>query len=269
MAESTLYQFTGSELTPVTWCQPGHETVVVADSWRVVEGQAVGLEHHLDRFQRSVVTVAPEALPGLETFLQAALAAIPDTGEWFPRIECLTTPHGHVFRFYHREAPARLSTAVLAAALHDPRTQPLVKGPDLAALMALRQEVAPSGATEAVIFTPDGFIAEGAYSTLVVWPPGNREMWVVDADIPRIPSITEKVLVDVAHSQGITVVGKKMRSDTLSQHMVWVVSALHGIREATAWVSGPTIRSESAVARRWNRLLQEQRRPLGPKTSAT
>jgi branched-subunit amino acid aminotransferase/4-amino-4-deoxychorismate lyase len=262
MAETTLYQFTGSDLTPVTWCQPGQESVVVADSWRVVEGEAVGLDRHLERFRRSVATVAPNEVGRVDDFITAALALIPDTGEWFPRLECVATPHGHLFRFYHRAAPKRLTTAILATAPHDPRTKPLVKGPDLDALMALRKEVAPTGATEAVILTPDGFIAEGAYSSLIVWPPGRADMWVVDADIPRIPSVTEELVADLARSEGITVVEKKMRPEDLTGHVVWVVSALHGIREATSWVGGPVLSRDVEMTRAWNERLRALQCPV-------
>ena len=257
-----MYQFSGSHLTPVTWCQPGQETVAAADSWRVVEGHAVGLNDHLERFRRSVMTVAPDAVATVHSFIEASLGRIPHSGQWFPRLECASSPHGHVFRFYHREAPERLTTAVLATAAHDPRTQPWVKGPDLDALMALRKEVASTGATEAVIVTPDGFIAEGAYSSLIVWPPGRAEMWVVAPHIPRIPSITEKVVADIARSQGIPVVEKNMRPDEVDQHVVWVVSALHGIREATSWISGPVLAQDSNLAHLWRERLTAQQAPL-------
>jgi branched-subunit amino acid aminotransferase/4-amino-4-deoxychorismate lyase len=263
MAETTLYQFTGSELTPVNWCQPGEETVVTADSWRVVEGQAVGLARHLERFRRSVSELAPETSAILDSFIEVSLAHIPQTGEWFPRLECVSTTHGHLFRFYHREAPERLTTAVLATAPNDPRTHPLVKGPDVDALMALRKEVAPTGATEAVILTPEGFIAEGAYSSIIVWPPGAGQMWVVDADIPRIPSVTEDVVTDIARSRGIAVVGKKIYPDALNQHVVWVVSALHGIRQATSWVEGPTLAHNPDMTRSWNETLVAKQVPVG------
>jgi branched-subunit amino acid aminotransferase/4-amino-4-deoxychorismate lyase len=262
MAESALYQFTGSTLSPVTWCQPGTETVVVADSWRVVEGHAVGLPHHLERFHRSVTEHAPDALTDVSRFIDGALELIPGTGEWFPRLECVATPHGHQFRFYHREAPERLTTAILATAPHDPRTHPRVKGPDLNALMALRKEVAPAGATEAVIVTPDGVIAEGAYSSLVVWPPGYGEMWLVDAPIARIPSVTEKTVANIARSRGIPVVGKMMRPESLDQHLVWVVSALHGIREATAWIAGPQLATDADFSQSWRDMLRSQSAPV-------
>ena len=261
MAESTVYEFTGSDLKPLTQTPPSQQAVVVADSWRVVEGQAVGLDHHLERFRRSVERVAPEAVPKLEGFIHAALSHIPSAGEWFPKLECVAGLDGYVFRFHHRVAPEALTTAVLATASHDPRTSPVIKGPDVDALMALRQKVAPAGATEAVILTPEGHIAEGAYSSIIVWPPGSEDMWVVEDGIARIPSITEGIITGIARSQNISVVGKKMRPDELDGHAVWVVSALHGVREATSWVDGPQLAPSSDLAHAWNRLLRETSAP--------
>lgn len=262
MAESTIYQFTNSGMVAVTWCQPGTERVAVADSWRVVDGFAVGLTRHLERFRRSVADRAPEAESTVDNFLSTAMSLIPSTGEWFPRVECVETPHGHLFRFYHRHAPERLRTAILATASHDPRTHPRHKGPDLERLMALRKEVAPRGATEAVIITPDGFIAEGAYSSIVVWPPGEAEMWVVDPDIPRIPSVTEASLSAIARQQGVTVVPKKMHPASLHHHTVWVVSALHGIREATSWVGEGPLASGGEFTESWRQLLAASATPV-------
>ena len=262
MAESTVFEFTGSDLGPLTQTHAVREAVVVADSWRVVEGHVVGLDHHLERFRRSVERVAPEAVSSLEGFIHAALSHIPPAGEWFPKIECVAISNSHVFRFHHRVAPEALTTAVLATASHDPRTSPLVKGPDLDALMALRRDVAPAGATEAVILSPEGFIAEGAYSSIIVWPPGAENMWVVADGIPRIPSVTEGMVNGIARSHNIPVLGKKMRPEELDGHAVWVVSALHGIREATSWVAGPQLAPSSNLVQAWNRLLRETSAPL-------
>jgi branched-subunit amino acid aminotransferase/4-amino-4-deoxychorismate lyase len=261
MAESTIFEFTGSDLTPLTQTETRGGRVTVADSWRVVEGHAVGLDHHLERFRQSVERVAPEALSSLDGFIDAALTHLPPTGEWFPKLECVALSDSYVFRFHHRVAPERLARAVLATSSHDPRTSPLVKGPDLDALMALRREVASRGATEAVILTPEGFIAEGAYSSIVVWPPGFKEIWIVDESVPRIPGITEEMITSIARSRNIPVMGRTMRPDELDNHAVWVVSALHGIREATSWVAGPQLAPSSDLAQAWNRLLRETSAP--------
>jgi len=257
MSRSSLYQFTGDRLEPITWCHTGDQVAVVADSWRVVEGQTVGLSHHLERFRRSITDHAPEVEDKLDAFLSRCLDLIPQEGEWFPRVECVAGSHGHSLRFFHREAPPRLDTAVLKTVTSDPRSQPLTKGPDLEALMALRRSVATDGATEAVIVTPDGHIAEGAYSSLVAWSIDRSELWLVDSAIPRIPSVTEKVLVERVAREAVTVREKKMTPSSLAGHTVWVLSALHGIRRATSWVSGPPIVDDRGFASRWQKILRE------------
>jgi branched-subunit amino acid aminotransferase/4-amino-4-deoxychorismate lyase len=88
-------------------------------------------------------------------------------------------------------------------------------------------------------------------------------MWVVGGDIPRIPSVTEEVVADIARSEGMTVVEKKMRPEELDHHAVWVVSALHGIREATSWVDGPLLARDLEGARAWRALLRSQQAPVG------
>jgi branched-subunit amino acid aminotransferase/4-amino-4-deoxychorismate lyase len=110
--------------------------------------------------------------------------------------------------------------------------------------------------------TPDGFVAEGAYSSLIVWPTGGGEMWVVDQGIPRIPSVTELLVADIARSEGIAVMEKKMRPGELGNHAVWVVSALHGIREATSWVDGPLLARDGERARVWTGLLLSRQVPV-------
>lgn len=262
MAESMLYQFTGSDLEPMVGRVARGERVITADSWRVVDGKAVGLERHLDRFRRSVTSLVPDTEKKLVAFLDQAVSAIPPGGEWFPRVECVGNTHGAIFRFYRREAPPRLTEAILATATYDPRESPRVKGPDLDALMALRKSVAPAGATEAVIITPDGFIAEGAYSSLLVWPVGRQELWVVDSHIPRIRSVTEEVVCDIARISGVTVREKKMVPELLDNHVVWVVSALHGIRRATSWQDGPRLSDPADFARDWSDRLAKQARRL-------
>lgn len=263
MAQSTVYQFTGTSLEPVTWCRSGAETVIAADSWRVSDGTAVAVPHHIARFRAAVETAAPEVAGQVSDFVARAVSLAGQPGEWFPRLECVATAHGPSFRYYHREAPERLSEASLVTAPRDPRTHPLTKGPDLEALLALRQEVAPLGATEAVILTPEGVIAEGAYSSVVVWPEGGGdELWVVDKAIPRIPSVTEAVVVEMAHSEGVSVVEKVMRPAELEGAEVWILSALHGIRLATHWVDGPDLLAIPSRRARWQDRLLDRATPL-------
>jgi branched-subunit amino acid aminotransferase/4-amino-4-deoxychorismate lyase len=262
MAESTRYEFTGSRLVPVEWCMSQDERIVAADSWRVSTGSAIGLEKHLARFAEAVHTVAPDSTDRLEAFFAACLSLLPGDGEWFPRVECVAGPHGSTLRFYHRGAPDRLNDATLATVESDPRVSPTIKGPDLDRLMALRRHVAPTGATEAVILTPEGHAAEGAYSSLVAWSIDRRELWVVAEGIPRIPSVTEAVLADCVRRDGLRVVGREMTPASLDGHVVWILSALHGIRRVVSWVQGPAVDDDAAFAAHWQQSLADTSRPV-------
>ncbi|MDP4586445.1 MAG: aminotransferase class IV [Microbacteriaceae bacterium] len=135
----------------------------VADSWLTVDGTAVAVDRHLDRFSASVGARHPKV--DVDAFCAAVCHVLSDSGRWFPRIEAIDCA-GHVtLRLLMRVAPEPSVDVVLATAATDPRTDPFVKGPDLVALGALRTE---TGAGEAII-VDDGFVAEGAWSSIVWW----------------------------------------------------------------------------------------------------
>jgi hypothetical protein len=255
MTQSTRFQFDGNRLEAITWCQSSPATAVVADSCRVVDSRVVAFSHHRERFSKAVSNRAPELSPLVDTFIDQTLLVLPEDGEFFPRWECLDTGNGHTLQFLHREAPERLTDAILATSPHDPRTSPRTKGPDLERLMALRREVSDLGANEAVIVSPDGVVVEGAYSSLIVWPEPDKELWVVDSSLPRIDSVTERAVIELANSRGVTVRERTFRPEDLEGMVVWIVSALHGIRGVTAWVNGPAVRDDPVFRENWQDLL--------------
>ena len=142
-------------------------------------------------------------------------------------------PGGPTLRYRHRVAPELTSEAILASTSQDPRTHPLVKGPDLEALLRLRSNVAPLGATEAVILDAQGAIVEGAYSSVVVWTSGSDVLTIVPRSTPRLPGITELVVLDIARREGVSVEERTLFHQDLDNATVWILSALHGIRQAT------------------------------------
>ena len=113
----------------------------------------------------------------LRHFAPAPLHLIPAEGRWCPRLEAFDYGDGAMLRFHLREAPDALTDVTLATAPRDPRTQPRVKGPDLAALGALRREL---NVGEAVILD-DGYIAEGAWSSIVWWERDSCLLYNSDA----------------------------------------------------------------------------------------
>jgi len=257
----TLFQFSGERLGVIEWCDPARGDTLVADSWLVVDGHAVATDRHRRRFVEACARhgLGDSSVAG---FFESVLAHIPREGEWFPRVELVQTPGGPTLRYRERSAPNRLSTAVLALAHHDPRTSPMVKGPDLESLQALRARVAEVGATEAVIATRDGVLVEGAYSTLVVWPAGADAMVLPPAALPRIASVTESVLRDLAREWAIEVTEAPTRVDDLEGAEVWVISALHGIRLVTEFVGGPALATGRARSEAWFQAWWDRRSPL-------
>ena len=224
--------------------------MVTADSWLVNDGRVLAIGLHRERFLDNA--------PGAESFWDAAIDAIPKHGDWFPRVE----QHSNgrlVFRL--RTAPERQRTAVLATWNgRDPRTQPRVKGPDLEAMLRIRSAVQPLGASEAVILSEDGLVVEGAYSGLLWWrgdilcgPP---------ADLPRVNSVTARSALTLATALGLDTHEEAVTPGELDGTELWALSALHGIRIATAWVDGPELAEQPGRLAAWCARLDTLRRAI-------
>ena len=103
-------------------------TIEAADSWLVVDGAVRALDLHRTRFMTSIPRgryrqIDPDA------FWDAAIAAIPRTGSWFPRVELRTQLLRPQLLFRLREAPELKRSIVLAT--HErprPAHRPAVQG---------------------------------------------------------------------------------------------------------------------------------------------
>ncbi|QIS41970.1 aminotransferase class IV [Clavibacter capsici] len=240
--------------------RPAGHRVLAADSFLVDEGRVLALDVHRQRFL-AALRAQSAAVADPAAFLDAAARALPRAGAWFPRVEALRGPDGDVARLLLRPAPERTTSVVLRD--HDgpdPRTMPRVKGPDLHALGALRSRAARHGAGEAVILAADGTIVEGAYSAILWWH--GDALAVVEGDVPRIPSVTERSIVALATALGVDVLHERATPADLGGREVWAVSALHGIRLVRGWVDGPAVAAEPGRARAWRTRLAALRREL-------
>lgn len=238
------------------------DDVLVADSWLVEDGTVRALGAHRTRFVGGLAELAPTLVREASGFWSAVVDGLPRTGAWFPRVEAVTgggdaTPR---LRLRLRPAPPRRPEAVVATAPHDPRTRPSVKGPDLAALGALRDAVRPTGADEAVLLDADGSIAEGAWSS-VVWWHGDALCLPPD-DVPHLPGVTLGTLVALATALGVEVRRERRTPADLEGLETWLLSALHGPRIVTRWVDGPSLAEEPGRLRAWRARLDALRRPL-------
>ncbi|MBC7724745.1 MAG: aminotransferase class IV [Burkholderiaceae bacterium] len=258
---TSTWTWDGGRLEPTPSDAPSFGAVAVADSWLVDEGSVLALDLHRSRFLGAISGAGPRDDPA--AFWDAAVALLPRCGVWFPRVELRVAADGAPrLAYLSRPAPAR-TTSVRLATHHgpDPRTVPRTKGPDLTRLLAVRELAVDRGADEAVICSTDGFVIEGAYSSLVWWR--GDSLCVPDAGLDRVDSVTAATLVTVATALGVEVLHEAVTPDGLDGLEVWALSALHGIRIVTAWVDGPATAELPGRLHRWRNRLGRLSRPLG------
>ena len=238
--------------------------VAVADSWLVTDGTVLALEVHHSRFLAGITGEHPRLDPA--GFWDAVLAQIPRTGDWFPRVElqlrdgapswcsaCAPprTHEGGAAGHHRRGGPANL---------------PLVKGPDTAALLRLRTEAQGRGADEAVILSPEGFVIEGAYSSLLWWR--GEFLCAPSLDLDRVDSVTARSVIALATALGTDVHYESVTPRELDGLEIWALNALQGIRIVTAWIDGPEPAELPGRLALWRARLDRLRKPL-PGTPTT
>jgi branched-subunit amino acid aminotransferase/4-amino-4-deoxychorismate lyase len=86
---------------------------------------------------------------------------------------------------------------------------------------------------------------------VLVWPAHTGSLVITPSHLPRIPSITEAVLLGIARSTGVEVLEQTLLVSDLEDAEVWIISALQGIRLATAIVDGPGLRTDAARRDQW------------------
>ena len=238
MVNESVFAWVGDAFVPITACD---QQLLVADSFLVSEGVAVAPDKHFARFTESSMLVGVQ-VP--ETFFSEAKKLIPNKGNVFPRFELISnSTDGLQLRV--RVAPVLQDTANVVTAQGDHRTSPLVKGPDLEAGVGVRKT---SGQDEAIILS-EGLVVEGVYSSLVWWK--NDQMFRVPASIPRLPSITESIIVETAERLGASILEQQIKPMELADAELWLLSALHGIRTVTSWVGGPKLKIEPGRVEYW------------------
>lgn len=250
----------GRELVPREDCDVAPARILVADSWLVVEGAVRGLDLHRDRFLSSIATL--EVPVDAHAFWDAAIEAIPRTGDWFPRVELREQLGAPQLIARMRDAPERRRSVMLSThSGRDPRTQPAIKGPDLSAMLRLRTEAQERGADEAVIVSDSGLIVEGSTTSLCWWRGGT--LCVPDAGLTRVDGVTMRTVLALATALGIPISDERATPSDLDGLEVWALNALHGIRIVTSWESGPTqLAEEPGRLATWELRLNALRRPL-------
>lgn len=231
-----FFAFRNGSLTLVSAAPDNEVQLAVADSWLVEDGRVRNLAAHFDRFKRWVQSIDFATAEQVDDFSAAVTALLPRSGRWFPRIEY----HGEANqgeRLYLRlrSAPDQLRDMVLWTYPEvDPRVAPTVKGPDLSLGMQLRRKAIVHGADEAVLLDANGYILEGALSSIVWW--AGDVLVAPPADLPWIDSITRREVFEIAHQMGISTGEARVRPTDLLGREVWGLSSLQGIRPVTDWI---------------------------------
>lgn len=233
--DEKLFEFFGTTMSEINDDEVLPGKLEVADSWLVQDGRARHLQEHYSRFAKWVIEKDPSVEFGV--FFKLVTALIPREGSWFPRIEFIV--HDGLSQsqllLKMRKAPELEGTISLWSFNEpDPRVSPLIKGPDLSLGLQMRRAAQMHGADEAVLLSPDGFIIEGALSS-IVWfrddvlcAPGDDFDW--------IPSITRQEVFAIAESMGMQTRNEKVKPADLVDLETWALSSLHGIRAVDEWV---------------------------------
>lgn len=226
-----FFQFRSGELTRVDIAL--NDSLTVADSWLVAEGQVRAFDRHLSRFSSSIED--EKTRKQLPAFFASLVEATPATGEWFPRIEYRQSQaEGERLFLRMRPAPERTETCTLwTSDKPDPRIDFNTKGPDLSSCQALRRAANLHGADEAVILSGSGEIADGALSSIVWWR--EEVLFAPDDTTEWLPSITRQLVLEIAGQAGYETKEVSAKPEELEGCEVWSLSALQGIRGVTSW----------------------------------
>ena len=221
-----IYVFDGAYLHPVDVYE---HPIQVADSFLVNEGRVRSLHKHRSRFNSSAES---RTNLNLELFWQEALKLIPRTGQVFPRVEL--SGDNLVLRL-REPSEYRPSVVLWTAEEPDDRVDPTVKGPDLGYGAMLRRKSNLFGADEAIILDSNGYVVEGALSSLLWWR--DDVLFAPDDNTRWLPSITRSDLFDVASQAGYQTATEHVKPYELIGLELWIASSLTGIRPVIDWVN--------------------------------
>jgi branched-subunit amino acid aminotransferase/4-amino-4-deoxychorismate lyase len=257
---SAIYRWQNGSLELLDYCDMTDSTVEVADSWLVSDGRTLALDLHRTRFLSSLARARHEQVDPI-AFWDASIAAIPREGDWFPRVE-LQAQAAPVLLFRLRDAPPRTHSVVVETHRGpDPRTQPLIKGPDLDALRGVRVGVQPDGADDAVILSADGYVAETSLSAILWWRGGI--LCTPPSEIARIDSVTARSLLGLATALGVELLEEAVTPSELDGTEVWTLNSLHGARIITRWIGGPATAEKPGRLALWRDRLTALAHPIG------
>lgn len=254
--------------------------VLLAESWREVDGHVRALEAHRDRFAASLAGRASDAVgaPALGGGEGLDAAAIIDAaadlasldGEWFPRVRIVVrdagdetgrepgrerdaTPIREVLLDVRPGPPRQAEVTVAVRDPGDPRRRPRHKGPDLAWAGRQIASVRERGAGEVLVRDDAGAVLEAGWASVLWWE--GEDLCVPDPGLPVLPSITRALVEERARAEGRTIRPVRAPLDALDGREAWLLNAYQGLRPVTRWV-GSTITPGTPVrAAEWRAWL--------------
>ena len=250
-----FYRLETGELKPVIESST-EVRLQVADSWLLEDGRVRSLQAHFDRFASWVLAIDPNEKQRLKLFFAEVMRLLPREGNWFPRLEYHgEQPVGLRLYLRLRPAPAKLESITLwTYSESDPRVNPVVKGPDLSLCQQLRRAANMNGADEAVITSPEGFVAEGALSALVWWR--GDTLCSSDDKTNWLPSITRSEVYQIARQMGFETRQEAVYPSDLARLPIWALSSLNGIMPVRSWVQVAQDLPESSHLEAFSRRLK-------------
>jgi branched-subunit amino acid aminotransferase/4-amino-4-deoxychorismate lyase len=260
MSVESIYRWHDGMLVPLDYCDMTDVVIEVADSWLVTDGRALAIGLHRNRFFAGMTADMRESTDA-EAFWAASLALVPRDGDWFPRVELQNRGGALLLVFRVRSAPERTNSVVVATWNGaDPRTRPRTKGPDLSAMLRVRTALQPTGAGEAVLLSPDGYIVEGAFSALMWWR-GNILCGPL-AELERVDSVTARSVLALATALKVETFDEAVTPGEIADTELWSMNALHGIRIVTRWIDGPPLAELPGRLGTWRTKLDALRKPI-------
>lgn len=230
--------WTGHDFEPTAPAEGGE--ILVADSWRVREGQVWGLEDHLHRFFAGITAQAEHigeirAMdPAVfETALRHRLALV--AGKYpgidlFPRISLEADGRERRLILVARRAPTpRPTTSLWIPNYTDPRIRPTVKGPDIDLMRRLVSE-APA---DDVVLHDGTNVIETTTGTLLVWEKPTELVFCQATQ--QLASISAQRIAKFAKSQSLAVTHRPVTIQQIAtgEYPVWFANTLHGISPVT------------------------------------
>ncbi|WP_340376713.1 aminotransferase class IV [Streptomyces sp. SS7] len=233
--------------------------LLAADSWLVREGRVRAYDRHRERFLRACAECGgPEPRRSAE-FWREVTAALPRTGEWFPRVE-LTAGSRELRLLLRHAPPLGAEIRLWAVGQRDPRTAPRRKGPDLDVLAEVRARAVGAGAQEAVLVGPSGVVRESPTAG-VLWWEGDT-LCLPPSRLPLLPSVTTALVLERAVREGFRVDRRERTVAELDGREVWTVNALHGLRPVTGWAGADIEAGPAERAPEFREWLEGLREPL-------